>query len=147
MKSLRQLRGPLCVLIVAFLFSRSSLFFVRGPSMAPTIENPSLVVVVPTILRQPRNGSVAVCRDPWQQNTVVVKRIKGVPGDCIPTFATLRPDTATDSHCKRIPEGYVFIVGDNEPFSADSRTRGLVKASAAIGTVLLAIPLRALVSA
>ena len=115
--------------------------------MAPTIENPSLVVVLPAVLRAPANGSVAVFRDPWQQNTVVVKRIRGVSGDCVPAVMTAGQGASTGSPCTRIPDGYVFIVGDNEPFSADSRSQGLVEASTAIGTVLLSIPLRGLISA
>ena len=136
MKHLRTLRGYLVVFVVAFAISRSCLFLVRGPSMAPTIADPSVIVVLPVVLSEPRKGDMVVLRDPWRKGTTMVKRVKAVAGECMPA----KPGRVESAACQRIPPGQMFVVGDNEPFSTDSRSQGLAPTSSAAGKVMFAMP-------
>jgi hypothetical protein len=144
MRTLRTVRGWLVVFTAAFTVSSYSLFLSKGPSMLPTIQDPSLLVVLPHVFRTPGRGDVAVLQRPWGGSTTVVKRITAVAGDCIPGGSRAKTLGAA---CEVIPPGFMFVVGDNEPFSDDSRSAGLVRVTSAIGTVMLAAPLQPVVGA
>ena len=117
---------------------------IQGESMSPTFNNGSIILVEKYSKTYDYNDIVVV--DPEHYDTQIIKRIIGLPGDVInidfdnntvyrngelliePYIAentTLEYDTKFPL---TVPEGEVFLLGDNRNHSIDSR-------SSKIGTV------------
>jgi signal peptidase I len=104
----------------------------------------------------PRRGDVAVFRSPVERNKSYVKRIIGLPGEEVlvkdgdvfvnglpldePYVRFPAPDTYTyprRGRPLRVPDGKYFVLGDNRPESADSRSGWLVPAENLVGRAWL----------
>ncbi len=104
----------------------------------------------------PARGDIAVFKLPKDNSTDYIKRIIGLPGDRI-TFnggdVYLNGERLSESYvdgsitfCSDspncdigvIPEGYVFVLGDNRLHSSDSRFFGLVDVDDIIGQAVFA---------
>ncbi|MBI4054845.1 MAG: signal peptidase I [Elusimicrobia bacterium] len=122
-------------------------FVVGGISIATASMEPTLTPgtylfaeKVSYLLRSPRRGEVVVLRPPVESEREVVKRIIAVGGDTIEirkkkVFLNDRPLTEPYARYTRpqeilmgdnlgpwqVPEGYVFVMGDNRDWSKDSR--------------------------
>lgn len=80
--------------------------------------------------RQPEKGDILVLFHP-EESTLVVKRCVAGEGDMIEhTIARLFSINTT------IPDGYLFVLGDNRPNSIDSREYGLIPMSSVYGRVV-----------
>jgi len=139
------------------LFLASS-FFVRmvfigaGECMAPLINPHDIVLIVPSS-KFSRGDIVAAEVSP---SKVFVKRILGIPGDAIDkgdhqvivngtrhiievekarAHGIIPPDLPD-----KIPPGYLYLAGDNNTRSLDSRYIGLVPSDRVIGKAVLIIP-------
>jgi signal peptidase I len=111
-------------------------FVVDGPSMQPTLYTGERLFVNKLVyhFRTPAQGDVVVFQyppEPWRD---FVKRVIGVPGDTVSISdgrvfvngqAINEPylDTVTygDYPETKVPEGTLFVLGDNRNFSMDSR--------------------------
>ncbi|KIY45358.1 LexA/Signal peptidase, partial [Fistulina hepatica ATCC 64428] len=100
-----------------------------GPSMLPTI-GVSGEIVIESRLGYPfsekrlfRGDLVTACK-PMDPQRIVCKRILGLPGDvvCVDPTGEYAPST---EHII-IPQGHVWLAGDNAPYSIDSRSYGPV---------------------
>lgn len=147
-------------IILAFiitLFIKPTL--VRGDSMVPTLhENDYLIInKIEYKISEPENGDVVVFKSDLAQedgtNKNLVKRIIGVPGDKVvikdgdvyvndnkleETY--LEEGTYTEGEVDlTVPEGKLFVLGDNRKISLDSRSElvGLVDIDTLEGKVFV----------
>lgn len=112
------------------------LYMVEGPSMQPTLVNGERLVVNKFIYRfkVPERGEVLVFRYPQDPSRDFIKRVIGVAGDTIEikdgrVFRNgqllnepyILEKTKGSYPLATIPEGTVFVMGDNRNNSEDSR--------------------------
>lgn len=122
---------------------------VRGASMEPSLRDGDRLVVdrLGCAVGEVRRGDVVVMRSPLDRAVDYVKRVAGVAGDRVALragrlFVNDAPGDAAgcildraDVPETRVPDGHVFVLGDNRPVSADSRAFGLVPCALLHGVV------------
>ena len=112
------------------------LYIVDGPSMRPTLQHEERLVVNKFIykLRNPEKGEILIFKYPRDTSRDFIKRVIAVSGDTIEikegrvyvNDQMLKEDyilekTRTEYPKVTIPEGTVFVMGDNRNNSDDSR--------------------------
>ena len=112
------------------------LYIVDGPSMKPTLQHEERLVVNKFIyrLRNPEKGEILIFKYPRDTSRDFIKRVIAVGGDTIEikegrvyvNDQLLKEDyilekTRTEYPKVTIPEGTVFVMGDNRNNSDDSR--------------------------
>ena len=138
---------------------------VSGPSMTSTLLDRDYVAVLSNVLyRDVKNGDVVVAKVPGFEDEPIVKRVIATQGQTVDiTYdATgvgtvivdgqalkepyinepmLEPGYATVSFPLTVPEGCVFVMGDNRNHSADSRYTqiGVFNTKYILGKVLLVV--------
>lgn len=144
------------VIIVPVRFFIIQPFFVKGQSMEPNFhENDYLIVdELSYRFRQPQRGEVVVLKSQTLQNQNLIKRIVGLPNETVDiengvlsicqkqtTCTPLRepylpPAQITDGNVRMTlgPDDF-FVLGDNRPFSYDSRRWGVLNRSDIVGRV------------
>ena len=147
------LAASIFLVIYIFLFRP---FQVSGESMFPTFKNKEYILTNLIALRfeNPKQGDVIVFKAPTDAEKDFIKRVIGVPGDSVylkegfvyvngkklNESAYLGSDVRTygGSFLKEdqpitVPQDEYLVMGDNRPFSSDSREWGFLKKSAIIG--------------
>lgn len=137
---------------VLFLFC-FRVFSVDGPSMKPTLQ-PDDRVVVSNVGYKAKQGDIVVLSDTGSEQKPIVKRIIAVEGDVVDiNFTTgvvtvngreehfsdeLTTQQADIAFPLTVPEGTVFVLGDNRGVSLDSRSSriGCVDERKIVGKVL-----------
>lgn len=112
------------------------LYVVDGPSMQPTLQDGERLVVNKFIYywREPKRGEVVIFRYPRDHSRVFIKRVIAIGGDTIEikdghvlvNDALVNEDyiaekTRTEYPKQTVPEGTIFVCGDNRRNSLDSR--------------------------
>ena len=112
------------------------LYLVDGPSMMPTLEHQQRLVVNKFIyrVRPPEKGEILIFQYPKDKSRDFIKRVIAVPGDTIEikehnvyVNGELQNEDYILSKCRSdypkttIPEGHVFVMGDNRNNTEDSR--------------------------
>ena len=136
---------------------------VSGPSMTSTLLDRDYVAVLSNVLyRDVKNGDVVVAKVPGFEDEPIVKRVIATQGQTVDiTYdATgvgtvivdgqalkepyinepmLEPGYATVSFPLTVPEGCVFVMGDNRECSEDSRSPrvGTIEQSTIVGKVIV----------
>lgn len=127
--------------------------FVSQVSMRPTLDDGNALVIdkLSYQFRDPRIGEIVTARLP-DTGESVVKRVVAVGGDSIGFYdgtMLLNDEPVDDSYALRkdmqgyfwgpitVPEGYVFLLGDNYQESTDSRTYGPVPIDSVDGRLLV----------
>ena len=130
---------------------------VRQRSMELTLEQNDRVLVSKLDYRfgTPQRGDIVVFNPPTDSTIPYVKRVIAVGGDTIDLrdgkvyvngklieYAATRgqpttPQAATIRFPFTVPEGAIFVLGDNRQSSSDSRTFGSVPVGNIIGKVIL----------
>lgn len=132
---------------------------VNGVSMSPTFASGDQVMIF--LPANVKHGEVAILHITPQTTShfteeYMIKRIIGLPGDRLTTDGTtiyrngvaLNEDyinTQTNyrfsclqpGNCEVVPDGYVFVLGDNRSQSVDSRSFGVVPMTHVEGRVVL----------
>lgn len=125
-------------LVLAFFIRHFivELYLVEGPSMRPTLENHERLVVNKFIykFRAPERGEVLVFSYPKDPSRDFIKRVIAVPGDTIEikegrvfvnqqlqNESYILSKTRGSYPLSTVPEGHIFVMGDNRNNSEDSR--------------------------
>ena len=162
-QNVRTLASVLAVLILIFTFV-VRIIVVSGPSMENTLFNGDAMVVW-SLGYNPKQGDVVVLTQPSYQDDSIVKRVIAVGGQTVDidySTGTVKVDGVPlkESYIKErmrvpsygegstrivVPEGHLFVMGDNRNESADSRypTIGTIDERLVIGRALwVAFPFR-----
>lgn len=149
------------ILIVASFFLVMYIWFFRpfqvnGSSMFPNFEDREYVVTNLILMRfdDPKRGDVIVFKYPLDHEREFIKRVIGLPGDTIylkdgdvyvndqklDQDSFLKPNVKTyggafleEGKKITVPADNFFMMGDNRPYSSDSREWGFVKKSEITG--------------
>lgn len=145
------------LVIYIFLFRP---FQVNGQSMFPNFHDQEYVLTNLITLRfgQPVQGDVIVFKAPPDPDKDFIKRVVGLPGDTVMVkdgsvyvngslydeSSYLKDDVKTyggaflkDGDTTTVPSGEYFVMGDNRPYSSDSREWGFVPSGNIIGKSFL----------
>jgi signal peptidase I len=143
------------LVLAAFLFflinSVSARVRVDGFSMRPTLDDGQLVLINKLAYRlgEPHRGDIVVFRFPMNPQEDLIKRVIGLPGDYIKVengtvFANNEvinePYIAASPNYDGewiVPEGNLFVLGDNRNDSLDSHEWGVLPLQNVIGKALL----------
>ncbi len=140
----------LAFVIKTFLFNSTK---VMGSSMQPTLHENDRIFVnkIVYVIKSPERGDIITLHAPDKENTEYIKRIIGLPGDKVSIEDGkvilngnelkenyIDPDSYTDTHLDSewtVPEGQVFVLGDNRApgASKDSRVLGTIDEDEIVG--------------
>ena len=141
-KTLRETVETLILALVLTLLIRGFImesFLVQGHSMEPTLHHGERLLVNKVLYRwrEPVRGEIVVFRYPRDENTDFIKRVMGLPGETVelrlgrlyiderPLHEPyIRQAGLSNMDPVTIPEGQVFVLGDNRTNSEDSRVFG-----------------------
>jgi signal peptidase I len=149
------------ILLAASIFLVIYIFFFRpfqvsGDSMYPTFENKEYILTNLITLKfaPPDHGDVIVFKAPTDPDKDFIKRVIGKQGDTVglkngfvyvnnkklDESKYLTSDVRTyggaflkDNQPITVPTGDILVMGDNRPFSSDSREWGFLKVKDIIG--------------
>lgn len=143
----------LALLINQFVFAMVQ---VEGSSMLPTLESKERLVVTKLFYR-PKAKDIVVVKS-HQLGKYIIKRVIAVPGDVLDIDAAtgdvsvngevidepyilekLRSGGNANSYPLTVPEGFVFVMGDNRNNSQDSRNLGLIAYEDVVGRAALRV--------
>lgn len=125
---------------------------VEGQSMDPSLHDSERLIIekVSYRFRAPQRGDIVVLRRPQRSVDPLIKRVIGLPGETVsihdamvyidgdplmepyldqPTWGSMAPVV--------VPEGHVFVMGDNRRSSNDSRAFGVVSLDDIVGRAWL----------
>lgn len=127
---------------------------VSGQSMDDTLHNGNYLIVNKLAYKfgEPERGDIIVFDSGDEEHELWVKRVIGLPGDVIKTDGKtlyINDAKASEPYIKKgtvaqgemqtwiVPEGAIFVMGDNRNNSTDSRIIGCVEESAVLGKAVV----------
>lgn len=160
-----QIAAAVLVMIAVNTFF-CKLIQVRGDSMNPTLQHRDLLLIR-MIAYAPESGDIVVCRtseDSYLEGKHIVKRCIATEGQTVfvdyaanavsvdgvvlqEPYINLKAEDPMDPKGDEntfylVPEGHIFVLGDNRNNSSDSRDNavGMVPVEDVVGGVMLRIP-------
>ncbi len=144
------------VIVIPIRYFLFQPFFVRGQSMDPNFENGDYLIVdeITYRFKTPQRGEVIVFKPPQNPSQRFIKRIIGLPGETIEikdgkiiiytkgesqvlNESNYLADLLTGGNIQiTLAEDEYFVLGDNRPFSFDSRRFGVLPEKNIIGRVI-----------
>ena len=132
----------IAAIVIAFIIRTFvvEFYLVDGPSMRPTLQNAERLVVNKFIynFRAPERGEILIFKYPRDPRRDFIKRVIAVPGDTIEIKSGkvyvnqqllnepyILSKTKGDYALAEVPEGHIFVMGDNRNNSEDSRFAGV----------------------
>ncbi|GIV05717.1 MAG: signal peptidase I [Fimbriimonadales bacterium] len=129
------------LLMLLTLFGLITLFFalnfrvvvVNGPSMEPTYKNGDRLLMTTAywLFGEIKKGDVVVVMRP--SGELLIKRVVALPGDQVPRDYW---SPLVYMMGGRVPEGHIFVVGDNLEHSEDSRQIGAIPMRYVLGKIV-----------
>jgi signal peptidase I len=124
---------------------------VDGLSMLPTLKDGEFVLVnrLAYKLGEPTRGDIIVFRSTTNLDLDLIKRVIGVPGDKIQigngqvnVNGLVLTEPYINAHPRysgewSVPDGYLFVLGDNRNDSSDSHAWGLLPIKNVIGKAMV----------
>ncbi|QSS65460.1 mitochondrial inner membrane protease subunit 1 [Histoplasma capsulatum] len=113
-----------------------------GPSMYPSINFRGEWLLVSKLHKHGKGvevGDLVMFKNPLFRGRTATKRVLGMPGDFVLKNAPSVGDDATgdeDAEMIRVPEGHIWVIGDNLPWSRDSRFHGPLPLGLVMGKVI-----------
>jgi len=159
----RWLMETVLLVALAFVLAQGIKTFIVQPfvipsgSMLPTIQLGDRVIAEKLTYRfshPPQRGDIVVFANPQGEPPILIKRVVALGGQTLDlrggtvyvdgkpldepyTYGRpTEPLAAPISYPLVVPDGYVWLMGDNRPNSGDSREMGPVKASAIKGRAM-----------
>jgi signal peptidase I len=133
-----RLAFSLCLGISVSAFAVHSMVIrVSGESMEPTLADGAWLVTIPYRYwssHVPRNR-VLIIEHPRPGVAYAVKRLIGIPGDCVDADGLLAKQS-DPMYCVPIPANSYFVLGDNLQVSSDSRDWGPISQTSVSAVVL-----------
>ncbi|HEY7346748.1 MAG TPA: signal peptidase I [Ktedonobacterales bacterium] len=146
----REIIETIVLAVVIFVAIRLSVqtFRVEGDSMLPGLDSGQYVLVnrLAYLFHGPTRGDVIVFHYPVNPNEDFIKRVIGLPGDTVqvtPTQITVNGAALKEPYITsavnatpriwKLGSDEYFVMGDNRPYSSDSRTWGSVPKDYIIG--------------
>lgn len=141
-KNLHEIISWIEVIVIAFVIAfliRGFIFepiTVNGESMVPTLQDGDDLIVLkfPYWFSSPEYGDIIVFRYPSDPRYHYIKRVIALPGDSIEikngevyvngeklVEPYINEKTLMDYKMEKVPNGTVFVLGDNRNWSRDSR--------------------------
>ena len=145
------------VIVIPIRYFLFQPFFVRGQSMDPSFENGDYLIIdeITYRFRGPERGEVIVFKYPEDPSNRFIKRVIGLPGETVEikdgnitiynesgTYLLdekyLSSDLITSGDIEiTLEKNQYFVMGDNRPYSFDSRRFGPLSEEYIIGRVVL----------
>ena len=124
---------------------------VDGFGMIPTLQNGEYILVNKLAYKtgQPARGDIIVFRLPGDESQDLIKRVIGLPGDTVHIsdgVVTINGAKLREPYIAQdplyfgewtVPEGFLFVLGDNRNDSRDSHQWGLLPLENVIGKSVL----------
>ena len=127
---------------------------VSGQSMDDTLHDGNYLIVNKLAYKfgEPEHGDIIVFDSGQEEHELWIKRVIGLPGDVIKTDGRtlyINNAKASEPYIKKgtvaqgemktwiVPEGAVFVMGDNRNNSTDSRIIGYVEDDTVVGKAVL----------
>lgn len=134
----RSLLVPLlgALLFLVFFFYNFQTVTVKGHSMEPTLRDNQRILVCKALwlVGQPKRGDIVVIRGD-RKGEYLVKRVAATGGEFVDY--EIQPFEYDFTQGKfKVPEGYVYVIGDNLAASEDSRAFGPVPLERILGKVV-----------
>jgi signal peptidase I len=137
------------------MLAQTFLFRITGilqTSMQPTIDPGDRIIVNCLVyhFREPRPGEIVIIHDPLDDKKDIIKRVIALGGDTVESADgvlnvngavveepyVVNKDVVKGQARFVIPQGYIYVMGDNRPVSGDSRDFGPVAEDQIIGKVI-----------
>ncbi len=146
----RELLGtivPALIIAIAIHFFLAQATRVEGYSMEPTLYGHQRLIIEKVSYRfhGPQRGDIVVIRVPGF-NELLIKRVIGLPGDTLEVkngIVYINGEPLDEPYINgpargnypaiTVPEGYIFVMGDNRNNSNDSRSFGPVAIDNIVG--------------